>query len=260
LGQPPIAPEPEGDIESSRDLIRDLIAVPRPLPAAQRAAERTQALAELHAQMRACRRCVSAGYLTQANSVAGYRGRIGDRVLVVGQAPGHLSVERNRPFSGPGGRVLDSWLQQAGFSPSALHRETYISALTRCDPGKSPRGGGDRKPTPAELTLCRPFLLAELELVRPRVILLVGGMAIAAFLGPSRLEDIVGSYVARNGVYLLPLPHPSGVSRWLNAPAHQALLGRALAHLARWRAAWTAEETTASTSDQGWGQGAIDGS
>ncbi len=228
-----------------------LITAPAPLPASERVAERAQALAALHEQIRACRRCVAAGYLAQANSVAGYRGRIGDRVLLVGQAPGHLSVERQRPFSGPGGRVLDGWLQRAGYAPGALHREVYIAALTRCDPGKHLHGGGDRKPSPGELELCRPFLLRELELVRPRAILLVGGMAIAAFLGPVRLEDVVGSYVERGGVYLLPLPHPSGVSRWLNAPAHQALLERGLAHLARWRAAWVVEDAAADTAGAG---------
>jgi uracil-DNA glycosylase family 4 len=223
-----------------------VIAVPPPLPAGEGRAERARALADLHAEMAACQRCVVAGYLASAESVAGYRGRIGDRVLLVGQAPGHLSVERGRPFSGPGGRALDGWLQRAGFAPGALHREVYISALTRCDPGKNPRGGGDRKPSPPEVALCRPFLLRELELVRPRAVLLVGGMAIAAFVGPARLEDVIGSYVERNGVYLLPLPHPSGVSRWLNAPEHQALLARALERLAGWRGEWLAEECAAA--------------
>ena len=132
-----------------------------PLPASCRTAERETALAELHERMAACRACMLAGYLDAANAVAGYRGRIGDRALVIGQAPGHLSVERNRPFSGPGGRVLDSWLQRAGFAAGALHREVYISALTRCDPGKNPRGGGDRKPSPPELALCRRFWSAS---------------------------------------------------------------------------------------------------
>lgn len=213
-----------------------------PLSPEERGEERTAALAALHEQMRACRQCVLAGYLAAADSVAGYRGQIGDRVVVVGQAPGHLSVERGQPFSGPGGRVLDAWLQRAGFAPGALHREVYISALTRCDPGKNPRGGGDRKPSPPELALCRPFLERELELVRPRAVLLVGGMAIATFLGSARLEDVIGTYEEREGVYLLPLPHPSGVSRWLNDAAHQALHERALSHLGRWRGQWAAED------------------
>lgn len=226
--------------QSEAAMLRRLVPVPPPLPDDERRAEREQLLADLQEQMAVCHRCVEAGYLPRADAVAGYRGRIGNRIMLIGQAPGHLSVERRMPFSGPGGRVLDTWLQRAGFAPGALRTEVYISALTKCDPGKNPRGGGDRKPSPPELALCRPFLLRELELVRPEVILLVGGMAIEAFLGPSRLSEIIGASVEQNGVHLLPLPHPSGVSRWLNEPDHQALLARALELLAGWRRHWAA--------------------
>lgn len=214
----------------------DLIAVPPPLPKETDYERRARLLAELHNEVRVCERCVVAGYLAQANTVGATRGRIGDAVMVVGQAPGHLSVERRMPFAGPGGVILDRWLQRAGFDAGALHREVYLSALTRCDPGKNPRGTGDRKPSPSELALCRPYLLRELELVRPQVILPVGGMAISAFLGPQRLEDVIGEAFERNGVLLLPLPHPSGVSRWLNDEDHQRLLARALERLTAWRA------------------------
>ena len=212
-----------------------LLAVPSPLPKETDYAQRVRQLAALHDEIRACEKCVVAGYLAEANTVGATRGRIGDAVMVVGQAPGHLSVERGMPFAGPGGIILDRWLQQAGFAEGALHREVYLSALTRCDPGKNPRGTGDRKPSPPELALCRPYLLRELELVRPQVILPVGGMAIAALLGPQRLEDVIGEAFERNGVLLLPLPHPSGVSRWLNDPAHQQLLALALERFSAWR-------------------------
>lgn len=203
---------------------------------------REQALATLQREIARCHRCVDAGYLAQASGVAGHRGRASDRVMVVGQAPGHVSVEQGFPFSGPGGRVLQGWLVRAGFAPADMRERIYLSALTKCDPGPNPRGGGDRKPTPAELALCRPFLLRELELVRPRIILLLGGMAIAAFLGQQRLADVVGTGVERAGTHLLPLPHPSGISRWLNPPAHQALLARALALLCDWRVELSAEQ------------------
>jgi uracil-DNA glycosylase len=55
------------------------------------------------------------------------------------------------------------------------------------------------------------------------------------------LEDVVGTELDRNGVHLLPLPHPSGVSRWLNDTEHQALLAQGLEHLAAWRRSWEAE-------------------
>lgn len=162
--------------------------------------------------------------------------------MVVGQAPGRLTVERGIMFGGPSGDALERWFQVAGFAPGALRREVYLSALTRCDPGRSEKGKGDRKPTPAEVAFCQPWLERELALVRPRVIALVGGMAIEAFVGRMKLEEAVGQVFTREGVTLLPLPHPSGVSRWLNDPAHQALLAHGLERLATLRAEWEAED------------------
>ncbi|MGH2487020.1 MAG: uracil-DNA glycosylase, partial [Ktedonobacterales bacterium] len=172
---------------------RALMRVPAPLPLYEARTERQHALDQLHDEMRACQRCVAAGYLARAGGIAGFRGRVGDKYMLIGQAPGHLSVAEGRPFAGPSGRMLDLWLQRAGFAPGDLHREVYLSAMTKCDPGKHPTGNGDRKPSPAEEALCRPFLERELDLVRPRVLMFVGGMAIEAFLGPARLDDVVGT-------------------------------------------------------------------
>jgi uracil-DNA glycosylase len=144
-------------------------------------------------------------------------------------------VANGRSFSGPGGNLLQKWLEIAGFPPGYLHEHTYLSSLTHCDPGRNPRGGGDRRPSPAELALCRPHLDAELRVLQPKVVLLVGSMAIETFCGKARLDAIIGTSQERDGRLFLPLPHPSGVSRWLLAPAHQKLLHTALKILAEWR-------------------------
>ena len=207
------------------------------------------ALEMLHAEISSCRSCERAGYLARAWPVAGRQGPSSARVMVIGQAPGRITVERGLMFGGPSGDALERWLQRAGFAPGALRREVYLSALTRCDPGRSPKGKGDRKPSPAEVALCRPWLEREVRLVRPRVILLVGGMAIEAFLGAARLDDIVGQTFERDSVTLIPLPHPSGVSRWLNDHARQALVARALERLSALRAEW--EDGEAAPGDAG---------
>ncbi len=196
-------------------------------------AERASELALLQQRLLACRLCQEHGYIARAHPIVS--GEVEDRLFVIGQAPGHRSVTQDRPFSGPGGRILQKWLEQAGFPSGYLREHTYLSSLTRCDPGKNPRGNGDRRPSPQEMALCRPYLEAELRLVQPKVVLLVGGMAIEAFFGKGRLEEIIGTYQERDGIFFLPLPHPSGVSRWLNAPEHQQLLHEALAQLAEWR-------------------------
>jgi uracil-DNA glycosylase len=196
-------------------------------------AARAVAIAALQQRILACRLCEQHGYIPAARPLTS--GQDSDRVMVIGQAPGHRSVANGRSFSGPGGRVLQRWLEQAGFPPGFLHAHTYLSSLTHCDPGRNLRGDGDRRPSLQELALCRPFLEEELRLLRPQVVLLVGAMAIEAFLGKVRLEDVIGTYTEQDGMLLLPLPHPSGVSRWLLDPAHQALLRKALEILAGWR-------------------------
>jgi uracil-DNA glycosylase len=64
-------------------------------------------------------------------------------------------------------------------------------------------------------------------------------MAIEAFFGKVRLEDVIGTYQERDGMLLLPLPHPSGVSRWLNDPKHLKLHQQALKILSEWRVAYS---------------------
>src|SRR5215471_13448074 len=179
---------------------------------------KAEAISDLQQRILSCRLCEERGFIPKARPIVG--GRPGDRIMVIGQAPGHRSVAKGRSFSGPGGTILQKWLEQAGFPRGYLHSSTYLSSLTRCDPGRNPRGDGDRRPSPQEVALCRPFLAAELALLRPRVVLLVGAMAIEAYFGKGRLEDIIGTFEERNGMLLLPLPHPSGVSRWLNVPEH----------------------------------------
>src|SRR5215470_5817715 len=198
--------------------------------------DRSQQVAELNQlqqRIRSCRLCQEHGYIEVAHPIVS--GRATDRIFVIGQAAGHRSVAKDRPFSGSAGQILQKWLEQASFPPGYLHEHAYLSSLTRCDPGKNPRGNGDRKPSPAEMALCRPYLDAELRIVRPKVVLLVGTMAIDTFMGKSRLEDVIGTYTEKDGTLFLPLPHPSGVSRWLNDPAHQELHQQALAILANWR-------------------------
>lgn len=190
-------------------------------------------LDQLQQRIRSCRLCQEHGYIRIAHPIVS--GRANDRIFVIGQAAGHRSVAKDRPFSGPAGLILQKWLEQAGFPPGYLHEHIYLSSLTRCDPGKNPRGNGDRKPSPAEMALCRPYLDAELRIVRPRIVLLVGTMAIETFMGKCRLEDVIGTYREKDGMLFLPLPHPSGVSRWLNDAEHKRLHEQALGILGGWR-------------------------
>ncbi len=183
---------------------------------------------------RACHACVDAGIIPEANPT--FSGEWGAPFYLVGQAPGPAERESRRPFSGRAGKELDRWMLRAGFSSAEeFRRVTYIAALMRCFPGRNRTGTGDLRPPPAAIANCAHWMDAELEMLRPRVVILVGQMAIARFLGPGSLEERVGRKFGDEPV-MVPLPHPSGQSRWLNAPANRERLEHALALIAKLRA------------------------
>jgi uracil-DNA glycosylase len=184
----------------------------------------------LQAEMRACTRCLEAGYQIAPGAV--FSGPAPAPLMLVGQAPGVTEAETKRPFNASSGTRLFQWLAEAGLEEGEFRARYYMTAVTKCYPGKHPKGKGDRKPSRAEQALCRPFLERELALVRPRVLLAVGGLAIETLLGQKlRLDQTVGRVFQVEGRHVLPLPHPSGASLWPNRPANQARIRRALALL-----------------------------
>ena len=185
--------------------------------------DRERRLQILHARIRACTKCVVAGYLERARPVVA--GSIRDRIAIVGQAPGAVELTTGQPFSGRSGAELRRWLAEAGIDEDHL---PYRTAITKCFPVKAATGSGDRRPSPPEIALCSSWLDQELALLRPQVILLLGGLAIERFWGKVPLEDAVGRSRVVDGVTYIPLPHPSGASRWLNDPAHRELLRKGL--------------------------------
>jgi uracil-DNA glycosylase len=171
--------------------------------------------------VRACSRCFPLGDNAPVVDVPKRTG-----LLLVGQAPGSTEVTTRLPFTGPAGKKLMGWFERAGLS----REEVYLSALCRCFPGKA-KGCGDLAPSRAMMQNCRPHLLRELELLRPEVVVPVGGLAIKELLGITRLSEAVGETVRRDGIVYVPLPHPSGASTWLNASENKERLDRALAML-----------------------------
>ena len=178
-----------------------------------------RSLASLQRDNRACRACAEAGYPIESRPVV--HGDAGRRAYMLGQAP--EGFER-RPWRGRAGRTLRRWLD---LDEDAFYGAFYCASVTRCYPGKSPSGRGDRLPTPHEQRLCEFWRDWELRLLRPRLIVPVGGLALRRLLGLSRLTAHVGERLAYGDAVVVPLPHPSGASGWLNDPANRRLVGRA---------------------------------
>ncbi len=209
-----------------------------------------------------CRICPDKGYVAFSRPID--RGNASKRFWLVGQAPGFSEGERKIAFAGQAGRKLMQWFARTGLSEDQVRDYFYLSAINKCYPGRANGGGGDRNPGPAERALCRPFLLRELMLIRPKLVILVGSTAIKEIYGEKiKLEEIIGhpqqmtldelktrlearlikageplpapgrtpDFDPDSPVTVFQLPHPSGASTWLNYPQNKALLDQALVDL-----------------------------
>jgi uracil-DNA glycosylase len=145
--------------------------------------------------------------------------------MIVGQAPGVVEGEERRPWRGRAGHTLRAWLD---LDEGEFYGTFYCVSVTRCYPGKHPSGRGDRPATPEEIALCRFWLDWELRLLRPVLIVPVGGLAVKRLLGVPRLDDCIGSRFGLGEAVAVPLPHPSGASAWLNSAPNRQRLGAAL--------------------------------
>ena len=196
---------------------------------------RQEQLARLQAQIRACRQCAEAGYWIAPGPVV--HGVSTAQIMTIGQAPGVTEAQVKRPFNAGSGRRLFKWLAEAGFDEAEFRATQYMVAITRCYPGKSSGGHGDRVPSKAEQALCRPWLDQELALVDPRLIIPIGKLAIGLFFEPQlALEAVIGTQLERDGRVIIPLPHPSGASTWPNQPENAARIRTAIGLIARQRA------------------------
>jgi uracil-DNA glycosylase len=189
-----------------------------------------------------CRRCPR----MQSAPVSG--GAILSEVMIVGQAPGPREPALERPFAHTAGKTLFRWFEKfCGLNEAAVRSKIYFAAVCRCFPGKN-SGGTDRVPTPDEIRNCSSWIDEEIRLLRPRLVLPVGRLAITQFIDsarvvgeavsfPYKLEKVIGHKfrVERAGQRfdLIPLPHPSGASPWHKIPPGKALTERALKLIAR---------------------------
>jgi uracil-DNA glycosylase len=182
-----------------------------------------RSLPSLQRDNRVCRACAEAGYPIESLPVL--EGHGAQRAYILGQAPGIVEGEERRPWRGRAGQTLRRWLQ---LGEEEFYATFYCASVTRCYPGRAPSGGGDRTPTAPEQELCSFWREWELRLLRPRLIVPVGGLAIRRLLEERSLDAAIGERFEHVDAVAVPLPHPSGVSRWMNAPENRARLDRAV--------------------------------
>jgi uracil-DNA glycosylase len=187
---------------------------------------RYRSLVSLQRDNRRCRACLEAGYPLESLPVL--EGRPGQRAYLLGQAPGAVEGNEGRPWRGRAGQTLRRWLD---LDEDSFYATFYCASVTRCYPGKGPAGRGDRTPAPREQELCSFWREWELRLLRPRLIVPVGGLAIRRLLGRTNVTECVGERISLGDAIAIPLPHPSGASGWLNDPANRARVAEAAARI-----------------------------
>ena len=189
------------------------------------------------AELRTCRRCPDMkGPPVTGNPVV-------SQILLIGQAPGSKEIVEARPFAWTAGKTLFGWFERIGMNEQTFRQRVYMAAVCRCYPGKNPTGG-DRVPRQDEIDNCADWLQREVQMLRPRLVLPAGKLAISQLMPVLRLDAVVGKRhtAVLHGwpVDVVPLPHPSGASTWHRTEPGKSLLAQALQVIARhpaWRAA-----------------------
>ena len=183
-----------------------------------------RSLRSLERDLRVCRACAEAGHPLESLPVIAPLHE--QRAYLYGQAPGSQEGHERRPWRGRAGRTLRAWL---GLDEEEFYETFYCASVTRCYPGKPASGRGDRTPTPEEQNLCSFWCEWELAILRPALIVTVGGLAARRLLGITTVSECVGKRYELADAVAIPFPHPSGASGWLNSPANRARVEHAVA-------------------------------
>jgi len=187
---------------------------------------RPESLEQHVASLLKCRRCPR----MQSTPVSG--GAIVSDTMIIGQAPGPREPVLRRPFAHTAGKTLFRWFEEfCAMNEAAVRSQIYFAAVCRCFPGKN-SGGTDRVPAPDEVRNCSSWMENEIRILKPRLIIPVGRLAIVQFIDCAKLEKVIGRKfrVERAGrrFDMIPLPHPSGASPWHKIAPGKELTLRAL--------------------------------
>ncbi|MBE9055273.1 uracil-DNA glycosylase family protein [Sphaerospermopsis sp. LEGE 08334] len=159
-------------------------------------------LTELIPHCQNCHRCELGENRTHA--VVG-RGNPQAKIMIIGEGPGQNEDETGLPFVGKSGQLLDKILASVNLS---TEHDIYICNIVKCRPPEN------RVPTPEEMAACKPYLLEQIRLVDPKIILLTGATAVKGITGNKQgITKIRGQWLDWEGRLCMPIFHPSYLLR-----------------------------------------------
>ena len=166
------------------------------------------AFAELRQRALACVRCPNLAS-ARKNVVFGV-GDINAQLMFIGEAPGADEDDQGEPFVGKAGQLLTKIIQAMGLTRGSV----YIGNILKCRPDTPGQASGNRKPTPEEMQTCIPYLHEQIDLIRPRVIVALGGTAVEGLLGKTiGITKLRGQWRTYRGIPLMPTYHPAYLLR-----------------------------------------------
>jgi DNA polymerase len=162
---------------------------------------RKKQLEELHETIKKCKLCPL--HETRINAVPG-EGPVTARVMFVGEAPGAREDETGRPFVGRSGELLTTMIQEIGLTRD----QVFITSILKSRPPKN------RTPKQAEVKACIPYLEKQIELINPKIVVLLGGVAISSLIGPWKLSEAHGKVFETDERTYFMTYHPAAALRF----------------------------------------------
>lgn len=165
------------------------------------------AFADLRARALACGKCPH--LVASRKQVVFGVGNINAGLMFVGEAPGADEDEQGEPFVGKAGQLLTKIIETMGLRRG----DVYIGNILKCRPDTPGQPSGNRKPTEEEMQTCIPYLHEQIDLIRPRVLVALGGTAMEGLLNLTGITKLRGHWHVYRGIPLMPTYHPAYLLR-----------------------------------------------
>ncbi len=160
------------------------------------------AFEELRTEILSCQKC---GLAPTRNHVVFGEGNPEAEILIIGEGPGADEDKTGRPFVGRSGKLLDKILDASGFNRT---EHVFIANIVKCRPPNN------RAPLPEERVACMPYLDTQIEMIDPKVIILLGATALNTLVDPkAKITKVRGTWMLWNNRLVMPTFHPSALLR-----------------------------------------------
>jgi uracil-DNA glycosylase len=198
---------------ASRNTLADLQSacfVPSPTgrQLKQTTSYKAQILASVRERVRSCTKCAHLAS-SRTQTVFGV-GNPDAEIMFIGEAPGADEDQQGEPFVGRAGQLLTKIIKAMGFA----REDVYIANILKCRPDMPAGSFGNRAPTPAEMQMCRPYLLEQIDIIQPKVLIALGAVAVEGLLGTrGTMRELRGRWQSFNGTPLMITYHPAYLLR-----------------------------------------------